>query len=104
MEFESLDGSIRAVRFFNINNRSPRGNNYPAKQGGQFIPPEHGKFRRFWLNAVGEAPKRWCRVHKSMRSKLSGLIFICEYKEAFDGKGNAYWKIIKINKEHKICT
>lgn len=96
LEFESVDGSIRAVKFFNVKLTSSRGNSYPAKSQGQFNPPEHGKFRQFYLDVVGKAPSRWCRAHKSMRSQFSGLVFSCEYMQAEDAKGQPYFKIVEI--------
>jgi len=96
LEFESLDGSIRAVMFCNVKLKSPRGKSYPAGDRGQFIPPERGKFRKFWKQTVGIDPWRWCRVHKSMRSALGPLLFKAQYERASDGKGQSYFKITSI--------
>ena len=56
MEFESLDGRIRCTCFFNVRLKSSRGNTYPAKNSGQFNPPEMGSFRRFWMQTIGKPP------------------------------------------------
>lgn len=100
LEFESIDGNTRATKFFNVGLKSSREKNYPAGKNGQFIPPELGNFRRFWMKATGVAPSRWCRVHKSMRSKLGELIFLCTIVADTDGKGRTYNKIteIEVNK------
>ncbi|MDZ7662512.1 hypothetical protein [Thiohalophilus sp.] len=101
LEFEALDGQLQAVKFFNVGLKSRQGNNYPAGKNGQFNPPERGKFRQFWMEAVGEPPSRWCRVHKSLRSKLGKLVFTGEIEHCLDGKGAGYYKItsISLNKE-----
>ena len=93
LDFESLDGNIKATRFFNVGLKSSRGNNYPAKSKGQFIPPKHGAFVKFWLKTVGDSPERWCRVHKSLRSNLKYFIFKCSFELARDKSGEEYWRI-----------
>ncbi|TDY02422.1 hypothetical protein [Thiohalophilus thiocyanatoxydans] len=96
LEFETLDGQLQAVKFFNVSIKSRRGNTYPAGIHGQFDPPERGKFRRFWMEAVGQPPGRWCRVHKSLRSKLGKLVFTGEIKHCIDRKGIGYNKITNL--------
>lgn len=100
LEFESIDRKTRATKFFNVGLKSSREKNYPAGKNGQFIPPELGNFRRFWMKATGVVPSRWSRVHKSMRSKLGELIFLCTIVADTDGKGRTYNKIteIEVNK------
>ena len=101
LEFEILDdvGTASAVRFFNVSLRGPRGKNYPAGSGGQFFPNEKGKFRRFWMEAVGSPPLRWSTVHKSLRNKLHRLRFVGRVTTERDGKGNSYYKIHEIELE-----
>ena len=96
LSFQSLDGDIQATRFFNVGLKSSRGNNYPAKSNGQFIPPKHGSFVKFWLKVVGYAPERWCRVHKSLRSHLTKFVFECSYELAISKSGEEYWRIKEI--------
>ena len=98
LTFESLDKSFEAVLFFNVKLKSNRGTNYPARKRGEFFPPERGKFRKFWMDSTGIKPERWCRVHKSMRSKLQSLVFIGITKQEIDKKGNSYMKITDIRK------
>ena len=92
LSFESLDGTAQAVRFFNVSLEG-KAKKYPAGKRGQFNPPEHGEFRRFWMHAVGKPPPRWARVHKSMRSHLSSLLFAGSLEQAEDGKGRHYFKL-----------
>ena len=96
LEFESLDRGFRGVRFFNVSLIGKRGKRYPAKLGGQCNPPEHGAFRRFWLQAVGKPPYRWSTVHKQMRSSFRGIVFLGKIKHERDSKGRPYIKIIEI--------
>lgn len=96
MEFESLDGALRATYFCNVALRSPRGKLYPAGKRGQFIPPRNGKFRRFWMQAAGKEPARWCRAHKSMRSQLRSLAFVGRYERAMDSKDQPYFRLTQI--------
>jgi len=93
MEFESLDGSIKAIDFSNVRIKNNRGRNYPAGKRGQFIPPKQGKFRTFWMQTVGNPPSRWCRVHKSMLSKLKNKKFVGDMTREMDGKNNPYLKL-----------
>jgi len=96
MEFETLNHTFRAVRFFNVSLISTRGKKYPAGHRGQFNPPKQGKFRKFWLQAVGQPPSRWCRVHKQMRSMLGSLVFVGAILHQQDSKGQHYVKLTEI--------
>jgi hypothetical protein len=93
MDFESIDGGTSATVFFNVGLRSNRSKNYPSGNRGQFIPPPKGNFRKFWIQAVGKEPPRWCRVHKSMGSKLGGLVFTGNITQETDSKGKPYNKL-----------
>lgn len=93
LEFETLDYKRKAVHFFNVKITSKYGKKYPSGDRGQFNPPRNGKFRRFWLQVVGKPPSRWCRVHKTMRSTLSGIIFDGAVKQEIDSNGQPYLKI-----------
>ena len=96
LEFETLDSSLSAVKFFNVN-LSSRGNKpYPSGKGGQFNPPERGKFRKFYKKATGCEPSRWCRVHKSLRNNLRDKVFIGTIEKQMDSNGGYYFKIIDI--------
>lgn len=96
MDFEILDHKLKATLFFNVNLISKYGTRYPSGDHGQFNPPANGKFRQFWIQAVGKPPYRWSRVHKSMRSSLRGLVFVGKIKPEIDSKGRPYNKIIEI--------
>lgn len=96
LDFESVNGLLVATKFFNVKLKSSRGKSYSSGHRGQFIPPERSNFRHFWMRAVGKAPERWCRVHKSLRSQLKDLVFKCKYVVAKDRKNNPYFKILEI--------
>lgn len=98
LEFEFINQGKKAVCFFNVKIRSSRGNNYSSGSRGQFIPPLRGKFRKFWMDTVGEEPIRWCRVHKSLRSKLSQLTFTGETETCIDSNGQEYLKLIYLKR------
>ncbi len=98
MEFESINQDKKAVCFFNVKIRSSRGNNYSSGSRGQFNPPSRGKFRKFWMDTVGEEPIRWCRIHKSMRSKLRTLTFTGETISCTDSNGRDYTKLINLQR------
>jgi hypothetical protein len=98
LNFESLDDeNKKAVCFFNSSLISSHGKSYPAGKGGQFIPPKGGKFRQLWMEAVGVEPYRWCIVNRSMRSKLSDLVFTGRAVNAIDSKGRPYLKLPEIH-------
>ena len=96
LEFESIDGKITAVMFFNVELSSRNNKPYPAGMNGQFNPRKRSKFRKFYKEVTGEEPDRWCRVHKSLRSKFKGLSFLCSFESHRDGKGEKYFKITEI--------
>ncbi|MDH5414578.1 MAG: hypothetical protein OEW87_10605 [Flavobacteriaceae bacterium] len=96
LEFESIDGQVTAVKFFNVYLSSRNNKPYPAGTNGQFNPGKKSKFRKFYKYMTGGEPERWCRVHKSLRSKLKNLSFLCTFESNVDGKGEKYFKIIEI--------
>ena len=96
MDFETLDHKLNATKFFNVHLTSKYNKRYPSGNRGQFNPPEGGKFRKFWMQAVCRPPYRWSRVHKEMRSALGGLVFVGKIEHATDSKGCSYIKIIDI--------
>ncbi len=98
LEFESINQDKKAVYFFNVKIKSSHGNNYPSGYRGQFNPPPRGKFRKFWLDTVGKEPVRWCRIHKSLRSKLCQLTFTGETKTCIDSNGREYLKLIHLKR------
>ena len=65
--------------FFNVDLTRQRGSRKgePKKigVGGQFLPPNRGKFRKWWVRTVGAEPKRWSTVHKELKPRLKGLKF-----------------------------
>ena len=96
IDFETLDHKLHATLFFNVNLISKYGNRYPSGVRGQFNPPVNGKFRRFWMQAVGKAPNRWSRVHKTMRSTLRDIVFVGKIEPKMDSKRQSYNKLIEI--------
>ena len=95
LEFESLDGKLTAVKFFNVK-LSSGNKSYPAGYKGQFNSQERSNFRKFWMQAVGKKPDRWCRVHKSMKSCLRNITFKGNIIDAHDKKGNHYLKFTEV--------
>lgn len=94
--FTSIDHKTEVIKFFNVGLEG-RNKKYPAGRHGQFNPPKNGNFRKFWMVSVGKEPKRWCRVHKSMRSALKDLSFTGEIINAIDSKGNLYFKFTELS-------
>lgn len=95
LEFESLDESFLAVKFFNITLEGRKGIIYSTGANGQFNSHKRSKFRRFYKRVTGEEPARWSRVHKSLKSKFRDRIFTAEVEECRDSKDNVYYKIIE---------
>ena len=93
--------SDEAVAFFNCDIRRQRGplkgQSYKIGIGGQFLPPERGKFRAFWQESVGAPPRRWAAVHKEIKSRLKGLAFQGEMYTAEKKNGEAYKKVINLH-------
>jgi len=96
MDFISIDLSIKATCFLSVKLVNNRGRKYRTGTRGQFVPPKNGKFRIFWMSVVGEEPRRWCRVHKSMHSKLRGKYFTGRISKEIDSKGNPYFKLTEL--------
>lgn len=97
LEFENIATGLLAVTFFNVDVCYQRGD----RQGkvrrignkGQFLPAPGSKFRKFWMEAVGEEPIRWSTVHKEFRARLSDLLFTGDVEPKRDAKGQPYYEI-----------
>ena len=104
MVFEDINTGEVADLFINVDITIQRGElrgmDRDTGKGGQFLPPEGGKFRKFWMSVVGKEPYRWSRVHKELKSKLKRFIFTGDVEEHTDKKGNKYLKI----KNLKLCN
>jgi len=96
MDFISLDGTTKTTCFFPVKLENIRGTKYRTGAKGQFIPAKGSDFRVFWMNVVGVEPPRWCRVHKSMQSKLRDKLFIGNLSKETDGKGQPYFKLTNL--------
>lgn len=90
-------GRDEVVAFFNCNverqRGKRRGEKYWTGMSGQFLPPERGKFRSFWMDTVGKAPRRWAASHKEIRSRLKNLSFEGSIDQARKSDGTFYWKV-----------
>jgi len=88
--------------FFNVDIMRKRGKHkgttYRIGVGGQFnVTPRH-KFFKFWMDAVGEKPRKWCRVHKEMKSKLGGLIFTGKLSTGYREDGSPFTQVKHLQK------
>ena len=90
-------GRDEVVAFFNCKVERQRGKRqgekYRTGMSGQFLPPERGKFRSFWMDSVGRAPRRWAACHKEIRSRFKNLSFEGRIVEARKSDGTLYWKV-----------
>ncbi len=93
IDFQMVGSQNTVTAFFGVTLENNRGQLYRVGARGQFVPPEHGKFRSFWMDSVGKEPPRWCRVHKSIRNNFKGKKFTGNIFECTDGKGNPYYKV-----------
>jgi hypothetical protein len=79
LSFVNIETEEEAVAFFNVDVRRQRGINkgdsYRTGQGGQFLPLPRSNFRKFWLETIGESPRRWASVHKELKPKLCRMLF-----------------------------
>ena len=93
LDFEDINTNIIATAFFNVALSSSHGNNYPRGKREQFIPPPRGKFRRFYIQTLGEEHECWSRVHKSLRNRFKDVLFTGEIAMHLDKTGNPYPKL-----------
>ena len=95
-------GDEEVVAFFNCDvyrQRGPlKGSKYKTGRGGQFLPPERGKFRKFWQACIGKPPRRWAAVHKELKPRLKELRFQAEMVEASKSDGEAYYKLTDLSR------
>ena len=100
LSFNSSPLEEEVVAFFNCDIRRQRGpqkgQTYPSGRGGQFLPPQRGKFRNFWLKAVGKSPRRWAAVHKELKSKLKSLKFAGLVEFGYTEGGRRFRKVIDL--------
>jgi hypothetical protein len=92
--------------FFNAKTTYQKGkkknSSYDIGQGGQFIPPKGGTFRKFWMTAVGNGPRRWASVYKEINSKLKGKIFTGELSKCESKKEQKYIKVSNLRLLYEI--
>jgi len=92
LDFTHEDTGQICTRFFNVDIKK-----YPAGENGQFTTKKRSLFRQFWLQVIGEPPRRWCRVYWEMhRLKKVNFKALATYKPTADG---GYWSITKIRKQ-----
>ena len=100
-------GGEEVVVFFNcsvVRQRGKRrGENYRTGIWGQFLPPERGKFRSFWMDTVGKAPRRWAASHKEIRSRLKDLSFEGQVSQAQKSDGTFYLKVTDLQRSRVFC-
>ena len=98
LSFNSSSLEDEVVAFFNCDIRRQRGpkkgQTYPSGIGGQFLPPKRGKFRAFWLQAMGKPPKRWAAVHKELKPKLKDLKFEGMVEFGYTEEGRRFKKVV----------
>jgi len=81
LSFINIETGEEGIMWINVDTYGKRGKRrgkqYRTGVGGQFIPPKSkdSKFKRFWLDVVGEEPYRWSIVHRELRPRLKGLVF-----------------------------
>tara|TARA_B100001250_G_C19803492_1_gene792186 strand:+ start:1631 stop:2164 length:534 start_codon:yes stop_codon:yes gene_type:complete len=85
------------VAFFNADLNQQRGSRKgePKKigVGGQFLPPNRGKFRKWWVRTVGAKPKRWSTVHKELKPRLKGLKFTGDTDISYKKNGQPFNRV-----------
>jgi len=105
MAFTDTETGQEVDVFFNVDIIKKRGEykgtSYRTGLGGQFNVTPWYKFYKFWMDAVGKEPTRWCRVHKEMKSKLENLIFTGELSTGHRKDGSPF---IQIKNLHKLDT
>lgn len=98
--FDNVETGEEVVAFFNVDIRRQRGSNkgqsYQVGHKGQFLPPERGKFRKFWLESVGKAPSRWSLAFKLMRSAFRGKRFTGDITTQIHPNGEPYLKVTNL--------
>jgi len=63
---------------------------------GQFLPPERGNFRVFFLEANGKPPRRWAAVHKELKARFTDLTFTGETIVGYTKDGKPFNKVKNI--------
>ena len=85
------------LAFFNADLNQQRGSNKGQQrkigQGGQFLPPKRGKFRKFWMSIVGTEPKRWSTVHKDINARLKDFTFTGDVDKSVKADGTPFNRI-----------
>ena len=88
------------VAFFNCDIRRQRGKqkgqSYRSGLGGQFLPRPRSKFRAFWLECTGKAPRRWAAVHKEIGPRLKSLEFKGDITTEQSTDGKIYKKVTNL--------
>jgi hypothetical protein len=88
------------VCFFNVDVSRQRGEKkgqlYRTGLGGQFLPPERGKFRKFWLKVVGQPPSRWASVYKHLNRQLGGRVFTGALEVRYRNDGTPFDMVTEV--------
>lgn len=83
--------------FFNVDLNGQRGvkkgKQRKTGEGGQFLPPKRGKFRKWYLSIVGKAPDRWSMVHRHLRPRLKELTFTGDVDTSFTANGKPFKRL-----------
>ena len=97
LSFINIPTNQECVAFYNCDLRRQRGHkrgeNYRVGIGGQFLPPQRGKFRTFYLDTVGGPPRRWAAVHKELKARFVNLIFTGEKCVSYHKDGKPFDKL-----------
>ena len=115
--FTDSETGDEVAAFFNVDIRQQRGigKGQANRTGhlGKFYPPPRSKFRKFWMECIGEEPIRWALAHKFLKTRLKSLLFtgvITEElrKDRRTGKQVPYLKVTDVTKVeqsgHKLVT
>ena len=115
--FTDSETGDEVAAFFNVDIRQQRGigKGQANRTGhrGKFYPPPRSKFRKFWMECIGEEPIRWALAHKFLKARLKSLLFtgvITEElrKDRRTGKQVPYLKVTDVTKVeqsgHKLVT
>ena len=85
------------LAFFNADLNQQRGSQKGQLRkigaGGQFLPPNRGKFRKWWVRTVGAKPKRWSTVYKELKPRLKGLKFTGDTDISYKKDGQPFNRV-----------
>ncbi|MAM70953.1 MAG: hypothetical protein CMP91_07435 [Gammaproteobacteria bacterium] len=94
LSFENTKTFQEVVVHFNADVKYQRGSNKGSYrklgQNGVFLPLPRSKFRKFWMELIGQEPSRWSAVHKELKARLKGKQFTGETVTKYKSTGEPY--------------